>query len=285
MIIATHGILASQIASFTGLLDLYPNAEVAFSLRKLRNAYSGSAIQVRRSSDNTTQNIGFVNNVLDTSALTTFCGSANGFITTWYDQSGNGRNAIQTTAANQPQIVSSGSIININSKPSLKFDGSNSCLLGNYNLTITSQSTFGVFNYDNGSTLNAYSRIYTQANSGNDYDTGSYIPIIRLGSVNTIGSYQNGDAAGITISYNSQSLFSSIHSGSLITNTYNNSTSNTSSKIHNYSYTRFSLGRQPAGTGDGNLLGNIQEIIMYTSNQTSNISAINSNINTYYGIY
>jgi hypothetical protein len=41
------------------LLDLYPNASVAYSLRKLRNAYSGSAIRVRRSVDNTEQDFGF----------------------------------------------------------------------------------------------------------------------------------------------------------------------------------------------------------------------------------
>jgi hypothetical protein len=41
------------------LYDLYPNASVAYSLRKLRNAYSGSAIRVRRSVDNTEQDFGF----------------------------------------------------------------------------------------------------------------------------------------------------------------------------------------------------------------------------------
>jgi hypothetical protein len=41
------------------LLDLYPNAAVAYSLRKLRDAYSGSAIRVRRSVDNTEQDFGF----------------------------------------------------------------------------------------------------------------------------------------------------------------------------------------------------------------------------------
>ena len=122
MIIATHGIVASQIQSFVGLLDDYPNAAAAYSLRKLRSAYSGSAIRVRRSSDNTEQDIGFVNNLLDTSSLTTFCGSGNGFVTTWYDQSGNAYNATQSTASNQPQIVSSGSVINESSKPTLEFN-------------------------------------------------------------------------------------------------------------------------------------------------------------------
>ena len=47
------------------------------------------------------------------------------YITRWYDQSGNNRHATQTTAASQPQIVSGGSIIKINSKPAAYFNGSN----------------------------------------------------------------------------------------------------------------------------------------------------------------
>lgn len=93
------------------LLDTYPNAAVAYSLRKLRTAYSGSAIRVRRSVDNAEQDIAFSGNDLDTASLLTFCGAGNGFITTWYDQSGNANNSTQATAANQAQIVSSGALI------------------------------------------------------------------------------------------------------------------------------------------------------------------------------
>jgi hypothetical protein len=56
------------------LLDLYPSAAVAYSLRKLRTAYSGNAIRVRRSSDNTEQDIGFVGNELDTTTMLDFVG-------------------------------------------------------------------------------------------------------------------------------------------------------------------------------------------------------------------
>jgi hypothetical protein len=41
------------------LLDLYPNAAVAYSLRKLRDAYTGPAIRVRRAIDNAEQDFGF----------------------------------------------------------------------------------------------------------------------------------------------------------------------------------------------------------------------------------
>ena len=50
----------------------------------------------------------------------------NGFVTTWYDQSGNARNVTQATAGSQPSIVTSGVVNTVNSKPSLLFGGSQS---------------------------------------------------------------------------------------------------------------------------------------------------------------
>lgn len=110
-------------APFVGILDTYPNASAAYSLRKLRAAYSGSAIRVRRSSDDSEQDIGFdSNNELDQTALTTFVGAGDGFVVTWYDQTG-GINFTQTVAFNQPQIVLNGAVIVENSKPALDFNG------------------------------------------------------------------------------------------------------------------------------------------------------------------
>ncbi|TAF98378.1 MAG: hypothetical protein EAZ47_00450, partial [Bacteroidetes bacterium] len=80
------------------------------------------AIQVRRSSDNTTQNIGFSGNDLDTASLKTFVGVGDGFVTIWYDQSGNARNLTQIITARQPSIVNSGNIFRRNTKPTVYFD-------------------------------------------------------------------------------------------------------------------------------------------------------------------
>ena len=59
-----------------GILNsLTASSEAAYSLRKLLTAYTGSAIRVRRSSDNTESDIGFDGSGnLDTSALLTFVG-------------------------------------------------------------------------------------------------------------------------------------------------------------------------------------------------------------------
>jgi hypothetical protein len=57
------------------LLDIYPNAAVAYSLRKLRSAYSGNAIEVRRSLDNAEEDFGFDSNGdLDGIAVNDFVG-------------------------------------------------------------------------------------------------------------------------------------------------------------------------------------------------------------------
>ncbi len=50
---------AQNTLNLVGLTASSPAAS-AYSLRKLSNSYAGNAIQVRRSNDNATQNIGFI---------------------------------------------------------------------------------------------------------------------------------------------------------------------------------------------------------------------------------
>ncbi|HCP93644.1 MAG TPA: hypothetical protein DIU05_06395, partial [Bacteroidetes bacterium] len=100
-------------------------SSLALSIRKLRSAYTGPAIRVRRSTDSLEANIGFLaNGNLDTVTLKAFVGVGNnGFVTTWYDQSGNNRNAVQTTAGFQPTIVAGGTISYFNNRPTFVYDG------------------------------------------------------------------------------------------------------------------------------------------------------------------
>jgi hypothetical protein len=122
---------AAPPPAFTGLVDLLKTASNAdssgaYSLNKTKSSYTGSCIEVRRSSDNTTTNIGFVNGVIDTASLLAFTGTGaldNGFVKTWYDQSGNSINYSQTTLGSQPKIVSAGTVITQNLKPAVSFDG------------------------------------------------------------------------------------------------------------------------------------------------------------------
>jgi hypothetical protein len=101
---------------FEGFLNQFTNASLGLSLDKLDKNYTGSAIKVRRSSNNDELDIGFVNNELDTASLLDFVGSGNGFVSVIYDQVGS-NNMTQTTANLQGQIVSNGSVILKGGKP------------------------------------------------------------------------------------------------------------------------------------------------------------------------
>ena len=114
-------------------LDLHgmPTARLAYGLRKLRAAYTGAALRVRRDSDDTEADVYFgarrevsLNSSVSTGGtLRDFVGSNTGFVTKWYNQSGNSStqqggspwsgyptapDAVQTTASSQPELISSG---------------------------------------------------------------------------------------------------------------------------------------------------------------------------------
>ena len=86
------------ITSSSSVADDVSTLKAAYSVRKYVASYTGSAIRVRRA-DNQEQDIGFNGNDLDESALTTFCSGTDGFVKIWYDQSGNGLDAAQLSAA------------------------------------------------------------------------------------------------------------------------------------------------------------------------------------------
>jgi len=257
-------------APFVGLLDSYSGAGVAYSLRQLSSSYSGDAIRVRRASDNAELNIGFVANELDTASLTTFCSGTNGFVTTWYDQSGNARNAVETVAVNQPKIYDSIlGVVLTNGKPAMTFDGVNDGLIS----SLGSVTNFTAFNVVQQQTLqSAYRSYYGGANifrnvMGQEPGFKYYIqganqfisPETRNLNQNLFYSLFNGALSELQINAN-------LYSGSITAATTNNM------YICRSFYGEFAN-------------ANYQEFILYNSNQSSNRIGINTNINDYYGIY
>lgn len=254
------------------LLDLYPSAAAAYSVRKLRSAYTGSAIRVRRSSDNAEQDIGFTAlGNLDTTTLTSFCGAGNGFVTTWYDQSGNARNATQSTAANQPQIVSSGNVILNNGKSALQNTSDTQILYLTRTNLGTQHSFFAVIDY---------------TSTGKEFlgDFGSGPPSWafyqndgQYGAQGVLG------ASNVALSVN-QSLFELHRNGQTgIANYQNGSQSGTTFSLS--SNNDFYLSNLGGESTIYSFIGYMQEAIIYPTIQFSNRSGIASNINSFYSIY
>lgn len=98
--------------------------------RKLWSAYTGAAFRVRRDNDDAEQDIGFSGTLINTASLTSFVGANSGFVSTIYDQFGNGRNLTNTTTTVQPKIVNAGAIlVDDNGYPRAEFDGSDDLLI------------------------------------------------------------------------------------------------------------------------------------------------------------
>ena len=268
------------------LLDLYPNAAVAFSVRKLRTAYTGSSIRVRRSSDNAEQDIGFVSGYLDTTTLLSFCAGTSGYVTTWYDQSGNGNNAIQSTAATQSRIVQGGVLETLTgtgtAKACINFTGST---WFNYtsSISIPDGTQYSAINVEQKSNLSV--SLWSASNTGSPFTTLSYNDnyFYITGKVSTPLATFKGILQDptptiyrILSGYSKDSTISaSIYSNNTL---YTLTSGGNEANSNQFLY----LGkRSPSEISNTKA----QEHIIWLSNQEANQTAINNNMNTYYGIY
>lgn len=102
---AHHRLKSAGAGGALGNVPTLPQPTAAYSVRYLVTGYPGKALRLRRASDNAEQDIGFAGVDFDTAAATTFCAATTCFVRTWYDQSGNARDVVMTTAANQPAFI------------------------------------------------------------------------------------------------------------------------------------------------------------------------------------
>jgi hypothetical protein len=266
----------NPVLDLIGLLDSYPGAAAAYSLRRLSGDYQGSAIRVRRSSDNTEQDIGFEGTgELSISAVLNFCGVGNGFVTTWYDQSGNSNNATQVSSTNQPQIVSNGDIIFSNTKPTLKFDGVNDFFSLSSNIVPnTDWSLFGLgAKNESNKPMGFLSNNLGNPNSSLIHWTDGKVYLLNNSSyISTNTTYTNLTLtlwSGFVISTTPQFIYrNNVLEGTSLTNT---------SIFQNFERIGVYAGTYSSA--------NMTEIILYQSNQTNNRTGIESNINDFYSIY
>jgi len=214
----TSSLKAFIVAAYP-LNAITSNAATAFSLRKLRCAYSGAAICVRCSAAGSpTLDIGFTTNGdLDTTSLKTFIGSNSGFVTTWYDQSVNGRNAVQTATTSQPRIVNAGVIERQNSMPAIRWLGAGCSLVTAPFTAYSSAACFnGVAKVNTDMTYNSlvnktvsnipapldfYNSQFVIGN-GTTYSFGAYGASFVAATPMSIWTYQGNSALTYSLYYN-----------------------------------------------------------------------------------
>ena len=201
-----------------------------------------------------------------------------GFVKTWYDQSGNDKHATQTTPANQPKIVENGSFLT----PGVKFEGAQTLSASNPIITAAStgdNSTYSAFSvqtvatseagylYGNASGTNGTS-VYAESNTftiSNSFHT-TLDDISRSSGQNLLSAVYNSGDAGLQV---------------------NGAGTMTDSGTYNFSAgsSNFIIGNRNSSSSDAAFLtGSINEIIVYNSNQSEGRRAIEESISGHYGI-
>ena len=259
-------LLLSENSSFTtGLLEFYPGAAAAYSLRQLRRSVSPYAIRVRRAND-LEQDIGFGSDgELDTNALLDFADGGDAWVAVWYDQSSNGNDAEQTSPALQPQIVSNGSVVTDNGLPAMSFDAQY--------FSVSAAATFAQ--------PNTYFFVANNVSGSSDFLDGIG-PSLR--NLSDIVSGVHRMYAGVSfnssfsVTNNQQFLRYSMFDGS-----------NSEISVDGAIVQTGNVGAQDLNSNYilGSNLSDIkmQEVVFYNSDQSANRTGIESNINDFYSIY
>lgn len=264
-----------------GLLDQYGGAAAAYSLRNLSIYNTSPVVRVRRSGDNTESD--FTAAQVSDGTLAAWVGAGNnGFVRTWYDQSANANHAQQATTSLQPTIVSSGGLVTESSKPALSFNSN--VLIKNGNTGTFSTFVTSVVR-STASDIRGYLGSASNEIALGQQAAGSFAPI------NSFWAWAPDQAStyGLAASYNTNRnlhtywfpsatetdwrwYFNGLEQGApgLTTGTP------TGAKFSRIGQSR---------SGFEFWGGTIQEIIIYESNQTTNRSGIEANINAHYSIY
>jgi hypothetical protein len=293
-----RGIEPPIVSASPLFLDDYPGAGIAYSLRKQRLAYAGSAIRVRRSSDNAELDIPFASGTLDIGTLTSFCTGTNGFVTTVYGQDLGLNNATQSVLLFQPKIYDSTvGTISQNGKPAILFDGVDDHLVIDTALPLTSHTIFDVVSVSSITAASPAMLKYGGSPSGLSFsemlygygaisgtltnETEFFVSLLAgqvYGYGNTV-SPLNGQLLNSLVNVSNSSFTATRNNTLLALNTATTGGFNTSREPDDIKY----IGARNNGTL--NFSGYMQEITIYPSDQTSIVNNATLDINTYYNVY
>lgn len=253
------------LGSNPGVLDKYPGAAAAYSLRKLSNTYSGSAVEVNNGV--AVADIGFDSDGnLDLVALGAHCGARDGTISKWYDQSGNGFDAIQNTSGSQPKIYDSiEGVVMSNQRPAVDFNGTNHTLK-----TSNFASLIGAPNF--------YTSVVSYDDTADQYWIDSDAPgRSATGIISNNFSIRGVPGTTATTGQHVTSV-SQLSTGATMFIDGAQALTNASSNLTTHTNILISDNALPFD-------GKYQELILWDSDQAANRTDIEADLNTYYAVY
>jgi hypothetical protein len=245
----------------------------AYSLRNLSTTYTGNVVDVRRSSGGTES---FTAAEVADGTLTDWVGVGNdGFVTQWYDQSGNDNHATQGTDAKQPKIVDGGSLVS----GGIEFDGVDDLLRNSNNLGTTSNFFISCV-----ATLPDSIANQTILSNGTGFlSSGDSWFLKRRSGLDNALAFQDSSprALGSSAISETQGIFTAESNGTNLKIYANGSEQDSVS-----TYTAVLNGTTIGARLDevSHLTGQINEVIIYATDQSANRTAIEANIGETYGI-
>ncbi len=265
------------------LSKLVGGAAAAYSLRDLNDRNGNNkVVEVRRSSDDTDRI--FLAKEVANGTLEAWVGAGNnGFVSKWYDQSGNGNDAEQATAGSQPKIVNSGALVVDNGIAGLDFDGGDFLVASSVSGLESPFSIFSTSVRDS----NGYTASLSRSSAANRYfavfeSSGTSIAVPRnsTSGVTVAASVSGADRLTFALTTGETSTSVGAKGGTVVTTTDDYGNDFTSSS----SLDQIAIGVQRTVSPTGYFNGRIREIIFYTSDQSANRPAIEANIKNQYEI-
>jgi len=265
-------ITGSQRYQPAALLDQFPGAAAAYSLRNLVGTSNPAVVRVRRANDNAEQD--FTATEVSDGTLATWVGVGNdGFVRTWYDQSGNSRHAEQITTSAQPKIVGNGLVILDGSKPAIEFNGTSMNMTAAFSASLSQPNT--IFNV-------VQPRSFTELKYIVDGITDLARHVIYILTDQRVVIYaDNSINSNITYGFQRRLLTGLFNTSS--SQIWLDSVSVATGNSGSAPVSGFTIGSRYTGVGVWD--GFMQEIVFYDSNQSTNRAAIEANINAHYSIY
>jgi hypothetical protein len=273
----TLAISWEDIPALVGILDNYTaDLEGAYALALLDSTYTGDCIRVRRASDNTEQDIGFDDQDLDTTALTTFCTGTDCFIKTLYDQSGNANDATQATTNKQPKIYDAATGVELeNSLPALNYTGVE--ILQSATLSLLAQPTTRISIGTTASPLSNFGEGFQDGSVSNRQQVGYETNGNWRLFAGSVANAPTGPSAGTT--YLMHALFDGVN-----TSLHVNSNFVYSANVGNHGLDQISLGGGLTSSF-GRVSGKMQAAIIYSADKSADRTAIETALNDYFNVY
>jgi len=213
--------------------------------------------------------------------LVSFTGqTVDGFVDTWYDQSGNGNDAEQATAANQPKIVSSGSLV---PDDGIDFDGGDFLVASSVSglespFSIFSTSVIDATGYIGSFSKSTASNRFFAVQEGSS--TSIAVPRNSTSGVSVSASVSGSDRLAFALTTGATSTSVGAKGGTLAntTNDYGDDFTSASG------LDQLTIGVHRTVSPSGYFNGRIRELIFYTSDQSTNRSAVETNTANHYNI-